>query len=224
MMDEHYYLGLDLETTSSSSEGLMIQLGMATEHLRVFCQDITYNLKTLARAHVDPQALEVNNFTLDRITGVREDEGNGLVFHRNTETFVQQQAQDWLMDEFPLDPNLEEAKVRTDDLYGRKFVAIGWNVAGFDMPFVKRQMNRLAGWFHYRTIDLNAPCYTVARAWGLDHKELKERIKSEADERIVAGKLYDGERHDAGYDALAAVLEWKALCELIGAGRGALQT
>jgi hypothetical protein len=97
----------------------------------------------------------------------------------------------------------------------RRVVPIGWNVGSFDMPFVRQYLPRSAALFSYRTIDLNAVAFTVAAALGEDWKNLKKQAQKYADDHL--GSL-GTQRHDAGYDAAAAVWEWRWLMAKIRAG------
>jgi DNA polymerase III epsilon subunit-like protein len=105
-------------------------------------------------------------------------------------------------------------------------VAVGWNVAGFDLPFLRKHFPKTQRNMSYRSIDLNAIVFAVTEsgltrptgeAW--TYKALKGFVKNAAAERVAAeSDFFDGaEWHDAGYDALASLYAYDAL-------RGVLRT
>lgn len=83
-------------------------------------------------------------------------------------------------------------------------IAVGWNVCGFDLPYVRNYLPRLGGFISRRSVDLNGVCFTFAGGAGSRWKTLKKRSKVYAEERL--GRA---EWHDAGYDAAAALLAWE---------------
>lgn len=213
-MRDHTLVGLDTETTALTPDGLMIQIAIATMDNEVFVRDISYTLKDLAAARVEPTALKVNGFTLDRITGVQVDEGNGLVFNRRTLLSVQDDVMSWLAKMFTARGDLRPV----DDIFKKHFIAVGWNVEAFDLDkFIRPDMPRLGAWFHHRSVDLNSLCLGMADAWGEDYEELKDLIKAHGDHMMDEFGFDEG-RHDAGYDALAAVQEYHLICELLRKG------
>ena len=97
----------------------------------------------------------------------------------------------------------------------KRAIAIGWNVGGFDMPFVRFYLPMSAQRFSYRTIDLNAVCMTVGTARSIPWKTLKDKSKAYAAEWIRSSYPEVGP-HDAGYDAMEAVVCWRWLVSEIG--------
>jgi DNA polymerase III epsilon subunit-like protein len=87
---------------------------------------------------------------------------------------------------------------------GRGLIAVGWNVAAFDLPYVRRFLPRFTSHLSRRSVDLNAVCFTFAGTAGSRWKSLKKRSKRFAEEQL--GRA---EWHDAGYDAAAALLCWE---------------
>ncbi|MCA1704012.1 MAG: hypothetical protein LC808_12395 [Actinobacteria bacterium] len=83
----------------------------------------------------------------------------------------------------------------------RGLIVVGWNVAAFDLPYVRRYLPRFAGHLSRRSVDLNAVCFTFAGTAGSRWKRLKKRSKRYAEERLGRANW-----HDAGYDAAAALL------------------
>lgn len=87
---------------------------------------------------------------------------------------------------------------------GRGLIAVGWNVAAFDLPYVRRYLPRFTSHLSGRSVDLNAVCFTFAGTAGSRWKSLKKRSKRFAEEQL--GRV---QWHDAGYDAAAALLCWE---------------
>lgn len=83
-------------------------------------------------------------------------------------------------------------------------IAVGWNVCGFDLPYVRHYLPRLGSFISRRSVDLNAVCFTFAGDAGSRWKRLKKRSKRYAEERLGRAAW-----HDAGYDAVAALLAWE---------------
>lgn len=88
-------------------------------------------------------------------------------------------------------------------------IPVGWNVAGFDMPFVRRWMPLTASLLSYRSLDLNAICFYLDGLGGKTWKDHKRAAKQYANAFIDASQ-----RHDAGEDAKAAIYELHYLREV----------
>lgn len=87
---------------------------------------------------------------------------------------------------------------------------VGFGVAGFDMPFVRKFLPETGRMLSYRTVDLAGVVYTLSEASESTAKELKADAKKYAVEKI------GGERwHDAGFDAEAAYWSWRYLVDLL---------
>lgn len=91
----------------------------------------------------------------------------------------------------------------------RQIVTVGWNVGTFDLPFVERYLPRSWELLSYRSVDLNAASFTIAQAKGLNWKHLKDATMGYSD--MLMRQFSTLQRHDAGYDALAALYEWEFL-------------
>lgn len=101
------------------------------------------------------------------------------------------------------------------DVRKKAIEPVGWNVIGFDMPFVRDALPRSAELISRRGVDLNAVCRTLdgilefegsrpsAKGW----KRLAKRAAAEA----LADDGIDKEWHDAGFDAAAALASWQWL-------------
>lgn len=77
---------------------------------------------------------------------------------------------------------------------------VGWNVGAFDMVFIKKELPKTASFFTYRTLDLTALALMYELKTGKSYRELKDVFHEK-----IAQKLGRNERHDALYDAEAAL-------------------
>lgn len=76
-----------------------------------------------------------------------------------------------------------------------RLISLGWNVAGFDMPFVRKFLPKTASQFSYRSIDLNAVLFAEDVVRGRALLETKRMYK----------KLFpNANAHNALADAKAA--------------------
>ena len=101
------------------------------------------------------------------------------------------------------------------DLPPKKIIAVGWNVAAFDFPFLRRYFPATASGMSYRSVDLNAILFGIVearmtdpynRVW--DYYGLKKAAKQYAAECVQREfpDMFTGEEwHDAAYDAIASL-------------------
>jgi DNA polymerase III epsilon subunit-like protein len=167
-----HFVGLDLETTSSDLvKGAKIcQLGMAFGACDGFTSDVGWPLEV---CDISEEALAVNKFTRERIAGGPPPET------------IDAAAAAWLV---------------THHAGSHGLIAVGWNVAGFDLPFVRAQLPQVADFFSYRTADLNAICFALGkpgRTWEAWKKQAKQWATT---------ILGTANWHDAGFDAAAGLL------------------
>lgn len=94
---------------------------------------------------------------------------------------------------------------------------VGWNVASFDVPFVRKHLYAVSRVLSYQSADLNAVTFAISAAQGISYKTLKRRSKEYAAE-LCAETFPEEMWHDAGYDALAALHSWDYLKERIKNG------
>jgi DNA polymerase III epsilon subunit-like protein len=123
----------------------------------------------------EPEAMAVNNFTPERIAG-------GL-----SAANVDRMAVEYI-------GNVE----------GRIYNAVGWNVASFDLQFIKNEFPELNRRLHYRTIDLNALVFALSIVTADPYNSIKRRAQDYALERLNAAGVVV-QWHDAGYDAVASL-------------------
>lgn len=172
------FAGVDIETTGSD-----INAGAGICQIGVFLGDQSFvsDIRPHSGALITDEALRVNGFTHDR-------------FHDAPDSFiVDATLYDWLSS-FHIPP--------------KTLIAIGWNVAGFDLPFIRKFLPKTATLFSYRTIDLNAVIFTMDPENGMD--KLKRKIKNYAASCVNEDKNW----HDALYDAKTAFFAWRKLHDL----------
>ena len=99
----------------------------------------------------------------------------------------------------------------------KQAVPVGWNVGAADMPFVRGYLPLSAAHFGYRAVDLNSVSFTLGEvsehSWKAIKKRAQEFATTQADHDAV-----EGHRHDAGWDARAALYEWTFLQMMIVQG------
>lgn len=78
---------------------------------------------------------------------------------------------------------------------------VGFNVGGFDIPFIKKSLPKTAEFFSYRALDLTALAITYELITGKSYRDLKDEMHKK-----IAAKLGRDQRHDALYDAEAALI------------------
>lgn len=112
----------------------------------------------------------------------------------------------WLQD------RLEDARARGEHTGLRPFVPVGWNVGGFDMPFVREFLPESSALISRRSLDLNALCFSFedARVTYLGERCSFHRWKHLANDYAGAFLGEDG-WHDALFDARAALEAHKFL-------------
>lgn len=205
------FIGLDLECSGSDLRDghVPIQLGLAYHSTIlhepiVFAEDIggwqwdgyperMGSAMPLQRASWSKEAAGVHNIPMKRLR------------YAMPPGIVATHAVEWIDDlELPDPPNLH---------------IVGWNVAGFDLTFVRKYMRRLDARVSYRTVDLNAITFSLVGTelegrGTLGYNAVKGIAKDYAAEKC---EEYVGEAnwHDAGYDALAAVYSLEKLRELV---------
>jgi len=132
----------------------------------------------------DAEAMRVNGFTAKRIrTAPRASD-------------VDREVVSWLGPRASGDPE--------------GLIAVGWDVAAVDSPYVSRYLPRLAGLLSRQTVDLNAVCFTIAGDASSRYKTLRKKAEGYAEQ-----ELGRADWHDAGFDAAAAIAAWDFLKKLV---------
>lgn len=183
------FIGLDTETTGTDVEQhALIQVGVYDPESGDVFRS---DIRPPLPYAIDPEAMEVNRFTVERIEAASPAQA------------VDDALVGWLA---------------SHGLDGHLAHAVGFNVAGFDMPFIKRFLPRSYRVLSYRTIDLNAVLFSLAetRRCG-SYEDLKHAAKAYGATR-VKGKEGSYGWHDAAFDAVASYFAWFYLLALIQRG------
>jgi DNA polymerase III epsilon subunit-like protein len=183
MNDKLRLLGLDIETTGSDFKPDIktIQIGVFDPKTkRLFRMDVGWPDGTFTMV---PEATAVHNIPKERILAASY-----------------AATVDYALLEF----------LTSLGVGAKQGIAVGFNVGSFDMTFVRRDLPNSASLFSYRTIDLNAVCFAIGEATGIDWKRIKDVAVADAKARLRV-LVPDLKAHDAGYDAMEAVLVFEFL-------------
>ena len=100
----------------------------------------------------------------------------------------------------------------------KRLVPVGFNVGAFDLPFVQAALPRTYGLLSRRVVDLNAFCLAYGDTGRLlagtapKWSGWKRLAQAHAEQQIRAAGITEP-RHDAGYDALEAILALEFLVQ-----------
>lgn len=210
------YWGLDLECSGSDvNVAGAIQLGLASPvpFSSMFCYTtggwswIDQKEEADPRnriAHWSEEAFNVHKIPMHKVDSSRK------------VASVDAMAAEWVMEE-----------TRTAEK--RERIVVGWNVAGFDMAFVRRDYPKLAASLSYRSVDLNAILFSLVdnlknpagTQW--TYTELKAFVKARATEHARyaiadgdnVGEANDLRAHNAGFDAMESLYSFYVLRDII---------
>ena len=165
--------GLDIETTGVdlNKHHRLIQIGIVT---MAGVHSFCYDVCPIGDMMIDAEAMAVNGFTLNRIA----------------------QAMHGPIVDSTLSAAIAALGVREGEL-----TAVGWNVGGFDIAFIKKELPKTAAFFSHRALDLTGVAMVNEMKTGKPWRALKAEIH-----KFVADYLCEDKRHDALYDAKAALL------------------
>lgn len=181
-MSRPLFLGLDIECTGSDvDKHAIIQIGIACRHEG----RIVWQAWDIGQQEYvwEQEALNVNKFTHERIKMGHPVE--------SVDAYAASEIEKWRD--------------------GRSAIAVGWNVAGFDIPFIKKAMPLTYDKLSYRTVDLNAIIFAASLAGYGAYDKMKRRAKGYAEATLPAVNW-----HDAGYDAAAGLASLEYLVNEIG--------
>lgn len=205
------FIGLDLETSGSDhDESAPIQLGLAWLDKRGdahYFRSYVGGYNWLSKNQLYTGHRSFNDYVWN---------SDSAQIHRIPKTTlvkaprrlqVDQDAQEWL-DELGI-----------GDF---KYIPVGWNVASFDMPFVKQHFPHLSKRFQYRAVDLNSIVFTIDQMnlykpqggrWKFStiKRVVKERAAARTELEITDTIGW----HDAGFDALAGLYAWHEAQKII---------
>ena len=125
----YVYCGLDTETTGTSPQSEIIQIGLYVDD-ELSC---SYDVGHRGNFHWEAKAFEINGFTFERIF-------NGIPVYKvdkYLETFVLDVCQKY-------------------DCEPWQIIPVGKNVGSFDIPLVRRTFSLFSSMLSYRSLDLNA--------------------------------------------------------------------
>lgn len=134
----------------------------------------SHDVQPTGSVNIDEEAMKINGFTLKRLA---------------------EAMPTWSVDH-TLSSELDNEGYKPGEL-----TPVGFNVGGFDMVFVKKELPKTAKFFSYRTLDLTGVAMMLELRTGKSYRELKEEFHKK-----IAEKLGRDERHDALYDAEAALV------------------
>lgn len=179
-------IGLDGEMSDSEMDkgAALIQIGVCDEYGNTFESLIGqeagwYKSEQASAVHKIPDE--------DILRAPRADEVDSLLYR-------------WLQ------YRLEDSRVRGERAGLRPFIPIGWNVGGFDMPFVRATLPLSSGLISRRSLDLNALCYSFEDARVTYQGERCSFSKWRQLAHDYAGRsLGEDGWHNALFDARAAL-------------------
>lgn len=168
------FAGVDIETTGTDPDKghRLIQIGFAFEDGFEHVEDV----RPVGEMTVDPEALNINKFTLTRI-----DQGWPTNY---TDVYL-------------------HSLLHKRGYSYNSLIPVGYNVGGFDMVFVKKELPHTAKFFTCRCVDLTAFSFLESVRSNLTREESKERMH-----KITVNKLGVDNRHDALFDAKAALIHF----------------
>lgn len=178
----HTFVGLDIETTGLEPEQghRLIQFGL---YLPKTCERLVRDILPMGLMVLDPEAMQVNGFTADRIQqGTPNDEADEEI----------------------------AAWISAEGIEPGSLVAVGFNVGWFDQHgFLKKELPKTYQFFGRRSVDLTGITYLASEVSGVPRETVKERVR-QAVARKMDG---DARWHDAGYDAEAAIVTFEYMQE-----------
>lgn len=206
------FIGLDLETSGTDhKESAPIQIGLAyfdkkgnPHYWRSYIGGWNWvKSEQLYRGHRGfgdhvwtPEAADVHGIPKSRL----------VTAPRRLQ--VDQNAQAWL-DDLP----------DYDGSY--KLIPVGWNVRGFDMPFIKQHTPHLYKRFQRRQVDLNSFVFSIDKmglykpTGGIWKFSTAKRVAKERAAQRTKLEYPSLDWHDAGFDALAGLYAWEELQKMV---------
>ena len=186
------FVGLDIESSRGDLYARCIQLGIA------------YSLTSYSSTLVRWSAHDLEHH------GHWQAEAEAV--HKIPKEFVLLQDHNDEYAAHNLDRRLESVFRDAYQFEEKQLIAVGFNVGGFDLPILRRDMPRMAKYFHYRTLDLNSVMFMDAKRQHRDFKMLKDLVIEEAKRRLEIAGTAEA-RHNAGYDAVLALVCMQVLEE-----------
>lgn len=203
------YIGLDFETSGvDHGRNAPIEIGIATEWGNVFDSTIGRWKWTDEKHPMEVDPLTRRYEWSDEAEGIHGIGRSELATAPNA-LAVDQEALRWI-----------RTMVGTD---AKQIIAVGWNIAAFDFPFLREYLPATSKAMSYRSVDLNAVLFTIIEAELKDasgdpwtYYGLKSFVKSMAADAIADQTGIDETAwHRAGYDALASIYAFFEMQEVI---------
>lgn len=175
------FAGLDIETTGTDwdKNHRLIQIGIAFKGNQGKCVN---DVQPIGDMLIDAEALAINHFTLARIGAA------------------------------PLQTDIDDSVAGWLSALGckhREITPVGWNVGGFDMVFIKKELPKTAAFFNYRVLDLTGLAILQELRAHISCKDTKAKFAA-----IAAEQLGRDDCHDALYDAEAALIAMQLFYEM----------
>jgi len=185
------FVGIDGEMSAPDiqSGGELIQFGLAVM-VDGSIQSISYLLKPSPNMHWDPTAAKIHLIPRD-----------ALDTHGVEPAFADEQLYQWLV------------KLGANQGQRAKTVPVGFNITGFDLPFVKKTLPRVFSLLSRRTAELNGMLWLLDGKNNLTFEAWKKRSLDYAH-----SKLEDYVPHDAEWDAKRHLLCFEYLRSVILVG------
>lgn len=201
------FVGLDLETSGIDHDiSVPIEFGLAIPTPGGVQELATYNLRIGGWKWADdPWLTRVGqptwewNYQSAKIHNITKEELENVQPVADVDEFVRQILDD------------HHSPTRNDKAV---YCMIGWNVAGFDRPFVEKHMPLTFERFSYRTIDLNAICYALAEPNVRSYDTIKNRSKQYGADKVGGPEM----AHQAGWDAATSFYAYLYLRDLVRQG------
>jgi DNA polymerase III epsilon subunit-like protein len=176
------YIAIDGETTGKEiNEGsALIQIGAAVyRDGQLYSTHVTFNPKDPDMVWSE-EAEKIHGISLEQIENAELDAS---------------QADDFLYDWFIAN------KVNPKDKYHN--FPVGWNVASFDMPYIKKYLPKTFKLFSYKSVDLHSVCCSLDGKKGLSEKRWKEAAKKYASTICPEREGYKA--HNAEWDSVMSL-------------------
>lgn len=203
------FIGLDFETSGSShTRSAPIQIGLANSYGQTYSALIGgWRWEDWA------------DTKWDHIDGIQSwdwsDEAEGI--HNITRDLLGREP-----DQYVVDREASEWVASHVGIVPKGIIAVGWNIAGFDFPFLRTYLPRTASSMAFRSVDLNALIFGISQAgmsrangepWG--YYKLKGYVKKEAEAMLYARTGREAIQHDAGDDALTSIYAFDVLKDVL---------
>ncbi|MDW6003461.1 3'-5' exonuclease family protein [Vibrio mangrovi] len=105
----------------------------------------------------------------------------------------------------------------------RSIVPVGWEVAAFDKPFIRKTLPKFYQYLHFHSVELNSVIYTfgdIMPYQGVrpNSATWKKMAKFAATFNIKCEEARWPKKHDAGEDAVMGLMSWRWLRNILAAG------